>query len=80
MDMIDLNEISIKEKIRAEVERFKRFQRSILGTSNKIEVKDIDMRNYAKYVLKDASDVEKRELLGCLRGTIFLKERRIYIA
>lgn len=79
MDQIDLNEIGIKEKIRAEVERVKKFQRVIMGTREKIEVKDIDIRNYAKYVLKEASDPEKRELLGCLKSPVLLQEKRIYL-
>lgn len=77
MDKIDLDEIGIKEKIKAEVERVKKFQRVILGTKEKIEVKDIDVRNYAKYVLRDGQDTEKRELLGCLRSKILLKNKLI---
>jgi site-specific DNA recombinase len=77
METIDLDEIGIKEKIKAEVERIKKFQRVILGTREKIEVKDIDIRNYAKYVLVEAPDLEKRELLGCLRSKIFLKNKQV---
>lgn len=79
MDTIDLDELGIREKLKAEVERMKKFQRTILGTKDKIEIKDIDIRNYAKYVLKEASDLEKRELLGCLRGQIRLKEKSVYL-
>ncbi len=77
MENIDLDEIGIKEKIATEVERVKKFQRVILGTREKIEVKDIDIRNYAKYVLREAPDLEKRELLGCLRSKILLKSKVI---
>ncbi len=77
MDQIDINEIGIKEKIKSEVERFKKFQRSILGIKEKIEIKDIDIRNYAKYILKESSDVEKRELLGCLKSQIQIKNKNI---
>jgi hypothetical protein len=79
MDQIDLNEIGIKEKIKAEVERVKKFQRIILGTKEKIEVKDIDIRNYAKYVLKESSDPEKRELLSCLKSKIILNNKNILL-
>ena len=79
MDKIDLNEIGIKEKIKAEVERVKKFQRVILGTKEKIEVKDIDIRNYAKYVLKEASNIEKRELLSCIRSKITLANKIVSI-
>jgi hypothetical protein len=55
LDKIDLDEIGIKH-----------VQRGILGSIEKIEVKDIDIRNYAKYILRDGKDFEKRGLLGCL--------------
>lgn len=79
MDQIDLDEISIKEKIKAEVERFKKFQRSILGVSTKIVVKDVDIRDYIKYILKEGTVLEKRELLGCLKNQVVLENRTITI-
>ncbi len=79
LDKIDLDEIGIKEKIKIEVERFKKFQRFVLGNKNKIEIADIDIRNYAKYILKEGKDIEKRELLGCLKGKIILKNKEISI-
>lgn len=72
IDGIDLNEISIREKLKTEVERFKKFQRSILGIKQQIAVNDIDVRNYAKYLLREGSDLERRELLGCIKGVIFV--------
>lgn len=77
IDKIDLNEIGIKEKIKTEVERVKKFQRIILGTKEKIEINDIDIRNYSKYVLKEGSCTEKRELLGCLKSKIYLNNKVI---
>ena len=75
IDKIDLDEIGMKEKIKTEVERFKKFQKTLLGIKEKVEIGDIDIRNYAKYILKDGTDVEKRELLGCLRNKIVLKNK-----
>lgn len=77
MDTIDLDEIGIKEKMKAEVDRFKKFQRMILGSKEKIEIKDIDIRNYAKYVLKESTENEKRELLSCTKGKITLANKKI---
>jgi|CXWL01.1.fsa_nt_gi DNA invertase Pin-like site-specific DNA recombinase len=77
IDKIDINEIGIKEKIKAEVERFKKFQQSVLNTKAKIQIADVDIRNYAKYLLREGGDVEKRELLGCLRSKILLNEKVI---
>ena len=77
IDKIDLNEISIKEKIKVEVERFKKFQRVLLNHTEKIEIADIDIQNYIRFILRDGKDTEKRELLGCLRSKVILKNKII---
>ncbi len=79
MEKIDLDEIGIKGKIKAEVERFKKFQRVILENNEKIEIGDIDIRNYAKYLLREGKDAEKRELLGCLKSRMKLQNKEILI-
>jgi site-specific DNA recombinase len=80
VEKVDMNELDIKEKIKLEVERFKKFQRVLLGNTDKIIIKDIDLRNYAKYILKEGSDIEKRELLGCFKNKIVLKEKQVTLA
>jgi len=80
LNKIDINEISIKEKIKIEVERFKKFQKVLLGIEENIEIKDIDIRAYVKYILREGTDMEKRELLGCLKSKIIVKEKIIYLS
>lgn len=77
IEKIDLNEIEVKEKIKADVERFSKLQKFLLGTKEKIDIPSIDVRGYAKYVLKEGSDIEKRELLGCLKSKICLANKKI---
>lgn len=77
IEKIDIDEIGIREKIKEEVTRFKKFQQSLLGTKEKIAVADIDILNYAKYILQEGKDIEKRELLGCLKGKIKLENKII---
>src|ERR1035437_8529266 len=77
MDTIDLDEIGIKAKIKSEVERFKKFQKVILDVKEKVEVGDVDIRNYAKYILREGRDVEKRELLECLKSEIVIRDKKI---
>lgn len=79
INKIDLDEISIKEKLKADVERAKKFHRMILGTKEKIEVKDVDIRNYAKYVLREASNTEKRVLMGCLKNRMALENKKLFL-
>ncbi len=78
MDTIDLDEISIKEKIKYEIERNRKFQLGLLGIKEKtVKVADIDIRNYAKYILRDGTMTEKRELLTCLRSKVTMAEKRV---
>lgn len=79
MDRIDLDEIGIKGRLKTEVERFKNFQQSVLGIKSKPDVADPDIRNYAKYLLREGQDIEKRELLGCFKSRIYLKNKLIYL-
>lgn len=77
IDSINLDELGMKNQIRNEVVKFNRFQNNVLGIKGDIEVKEPDIRNYAKYILRDGRDYEKRELLSCLRNRILLKEKQI---
>ena len=75
VDLID--EIGIKEKIKNEVTRFKKFQKVLLGKKEEVNVVDIDIRNYMRFILREGEDAEKRELLGCLTSRISLKEKKL---
>jgi site-specific DNA recombinase len=79
MDTIDLNQIGIKEKLKIEVERFKKFQSNLLGIKDKIFIQDIDIRAYAKYLLCEGSIPEKRELLTCLKSKITLANKTVLL-
>lgn len=79
MDDLEIQTVPMKEKITAEVQRFKKFEQMLLGTKTAVTVKDIDIRNYAKFILIEGSMDEKREFLRCLKTDILLKNKKIYI-
>jgi len=79
MDKINLDEVGIKEKIKSEVERIKKFQYSVLGKKEKIRIDDIDIRQYSKYLLQEGTPIEQRELLSCLKSKLMLKEKTVYL-
>lgn len=64
-----------------ELEQHQRFNESVLRmkSAEKIKVKEIDIRNYAKYILRERSIWEKRELLNHLRSKLILKDKKIEI-
>lgn len=79
IDRISLDEIGIKQKIKIEVERHKKFEAGLLGKKSEAKVADIDIRNYAKYILRDGTNLEKRELLSCFKSTVVLKNKQIFL-
>lgn len=77
LNKISINEMGMKDKIKEEIQRIKRFQQSVLGVKQEIEISDIDIRDYAKFILKDGSIEEKRELLTCFKSKILLSNKII---
>jgi site-specific DNA recombinase len=77
-DTVSLDEIGMKDKIKAEIESHNEFQESVLGQkSAKVKVREVDIRNYAKHILRKRPIYEKRELLCHLRSKLVLKEKRL---
>ena len=68
----------MRQRLEDEIARFNIFQRSVLGATEKIQNNnDTDIRNYAKYILKEGSVNEKRELLANLRSRIIYKDKTL---
>lgn len=78
LDKLNINELGMRQKLEDEIARFNIFQRSVLGSTDKVKNReDMDIRNYAKYILKEGSTSEKRELLGNLRSRIVYKDKTL---
>ncbi len=80
LDTVSLDEIGMKDRIKAEIESHNEFQESVLGQkSAKVKVREVDIRNYAKHILRKRPIYEKRELLCHLRSKLILKEKKLSI-
>lgn len=78
LDTISLDEIGMKDRIKAEIQAHNEFQQSVLGEdSTKVKVKDVDIRNYAKHILRKRPIHEKRALLGNLRTKLILENKKL---
>jgi hypothetical protein len=77
IDKLDLNEMHMKQKFEEEVVRLNKFQQSFLGTKmiDKTKIKQIDLKDYAKYVLRGGTTIEKREFLSCIKNRLILKNK-----
>lgn len=67
---------SLKEVVR----RIKAFEQMLLGTKSKVIVKDIDVRNYTKFILQEGTIEEKRSFLQCLKSDIKLVNKVVSVA
>ncbi|MDP2709385.1 MAG: recombinase family protein [bacterium] len=78
LDKVNINELGMRQKLEDEIARFNIFQRSVLGATEKIKNnQDTDIRNFAKYILKEGTVGEKRELLANLRSRIIYKDKQL---
>ncbi len=78
LDKVNINELGMRKKLEDEIARFNIFQRSVLGAKEKVKAdQETDIRNYAKYILKEGSTIEKRELLANLRSRIMYKDKKL---
>lgn len=79
LDQVDINELGMRYKLEDEIKRFNRFQRVVMGTKADELPKEaeVNIRKYAKYLLKDGSMIEKRELLANLRSRLTYQDKKL---
>jgi DNA invertase Pin-like site-specific DNA recombinase len=78
LDKVNIDKLGMRKRLEDEIARFNIFQRSVLGSKEKIQNnKETDIRNYAKYILKEGTTVEKRELLANLKSRILYKDKTL---
>lgn len=74
---ITIEEIESKEVLRTELDRFSRLSSAVLGYGDDVEQPEINLHNFAKYVLTEGTRDEKRALIACLNQTIYLKDKEV---
>jgi site-specific DNA recombinase len=74
IEKLDFNKYIVKEKISEEVNRQKKFQQMLLGKKVDFKIKEIDIRNYFKFVLREGKLDEKKELLQSIKGEFRLSD------
>ncbi len=79
MDVVSINELGMRAKLEDEIMRFNRLQK--LASKGKhrptIDEDDVNTREYAKYLLREGSTTEKRELLANLRSRVVYKDKKV---
>lgn len=79
IDKVDIDKLKTTEKIKKEIERFQKFNYIIGGKETNTKATDVNVKNYAKYILLEGTKQEKRDLLECLKSKIYLKNKSTYL-
>jgi site-specific DNA recombinase len=74
---VTLQEIECKEGLQYELDKFRRLSSAVLGYGDNQGQPEINLHNFAKYVLTEGTRDEKRTLISCLNQTIYLKNKEL---
>lgn len=77
LDTIDLDELGMRMKLEEEVTRYQKFTTGVFGQDTAPAMLGVDVRRYAKYILREGTKDEKHELLSCLKSKLILKDGKI---
>lgn len=79
IDEVDINELGMRYKLEDEIKRFNKFQSAVLGNDTKQKPEDVEVniRTYAKYLLKEGIISEKRELLANLKSRLKYQNKKV---
>ena len=79
IEQLDLDTVNLGYKVEKEIERYSHFQSKVLGIpeDETHKKRNVDIKNYAKYLLKEGTIVEKRDLLSNLKSKLVLTNKII---
>ncbi|MBI5306358.1 recombinase family protein [Candidatus Wolfebacteria bacterium] len=80
LDKISLNELGVRMQIEEEAERFRKLQCVAGGKTNiAINADNIDIKSYAKHLLAEGGDSEKRKFLSNLRSVMVYNDQKLMV-
>lgn len=77
IDSVDLNRSSLREKVSKEIYRIKRFQTVLLKRKTEVFVREVDIREYVKFILEEGEIDEKRNIVNCFVGKISIENKTL---
>lgn len=77
IDRINIDELCLSQKLARELERHQKFARGVLQRDADAELPEVDMQSYIKYVLKEGTRDEKRDVFSCLKNKLILTNQTI---
>lgn len=83
IDKVNIDKNQFNKILQDEYNRFTKFK-AILNEGNqtgedKVKLKDIDIKTFAKHILKFGSNQEKREIFSLIDQPLYLKNMKLYV-
>ena len=79
LDRLTIEDIESKEALHNELDKFRRLSSAVLGYGDPGQEPEINLYNFAKYILTEGTRAEKRALISCLEQTIYLKNKELTV-
>jgi hypothetical protein len=79
IDSLDINELGAQRMIEREMIKYNKIRNGLMGLRGKEKAPEIHVKDFAKYLLREGTMLEKRELLQNLKNRIVMKDKRITI-
>ncbi len=79
LDVLKLDQVKLTTKLNLEIQKFKKLQAMFLGRKKTDSIESIDLKDYAKFVLKEGTVLEQRSVLECISSELTLKNKRVII-
>jgi DNA invertase Pin-like site-specific DNA recombinase len=78
VEKLDIKELNLSERLKADLENFSKTKNEILVLNNIFtEDKEIDLAEYARYILRDGTITEKRNFIIGLNLNIFIHNKEL---
>lgn len=80
IDQVSIQKIGMRDKIEEEIKRYETFTMGVLGkkeTCARKQVPRISIKKYAKYMLENGTNEEKREVLQHLKSELVLRNKKL---
>jgi hypothetical protein len=78
-DTLGLNRVKLNIKLNDEIQKFKKLQAMFLGKERNEKIESVDLKDYARFVLREGSILEKRSVIGCVSSNLVLINGKIMI-
>jgi len=77
-DTLSLDKVKLNTKLDDEIQKFKKLQAMFLGKKKTEKIESVDLKDYAKFVLREGSVLEQRSVLGCVSSSLVLTNGKIH--